>query len=317
MMTRRQPEDHGQLAARAPGPVGMSGQLGRQIPRQSRARSPRSASISDRRQPDRHAAAQRRRGAVGLAAARPVDETEPRRDRPRQPAEQPRSGANDDGDQRRPPRPGPASRLDRRHLRSDSPPGFSILARPARLIEPDHAAGRASGATTTPGSRRRTSPHSTGRSGGQPGWRRPRGRSRSGTARRRWRASSGRAGRKATRIGAARLISRLAPARRFAARRRSASSAASPVASQLGQDRLAGRRGRDVVRRGVGPPLHLDRPVLQAALADHHAERDADQVGVLELEARPLVAVVDQDVEARPPRAASRAPRPPPSRPRS
>ena len=56
------------------------------------------------------------------------------------------------------------------------------------------------------------------------------------------------------------------------------------------------------------PPLDLDRPVLQPALADHDAERDADQVGVLELDARPLVAVVDQDVEPGRRRAPSRAP---------
>ena len=75
----------------------------------------------------------------------------------------------------------------------------------------------------------------------------------------------------------------------------------------LGQDRLAGRRGRDVVRRGVGPPLDLDRPFLQAPLADHDPERDADQVGVLELDARALLAVVDQDVEPAASNCVSRA----------
>ena len=45
--------------------------------------------------------------------------------------------------------------------------------------------------------------------------------------------------------------------------------------------------GRDHLRRGLPAPLELQLALLQTALADHYAERDADQVGVLELEARP------------------------------
>src|SRR4051794_25196419 len=69
-----------------------------------------------------------------------------------------------------------------------------------------------------------------------------------------------------------------------------------PGRVDFGQDRLAGRCDRDVVRLIVGSPLHFDGPLLESTLADDHAEGDADQVGVLELHAGPLLAVVDQDV---------------------
>ncbi len=45
------------------------------------------------------------------------------------------------------------------------------------------------------------------------------------------------------------------------------------------------------------PPLQLDLAVLQASLADDHAERDADQIRVLELRTGPLISVVDQHVD--------------------
>ena len=51
------------------------------------------------------------------------------------------------------------------------------------------------------------------------------------------------------------------------------------------------------LRRGFGAPLELDGTVFQPALADDHAERNPDQVGVLEFEAGALVAVVGQDFE--------------------
>ena len=65
-----------------------------------------------------------------------------------------------------------------------------------------------------------------------------------------------------------------------------------------------GRAGRRLIRRDRLhvfrrlPPRQLDDPVGQRLLADHDPHRNADQVGVLELEARPFVAVVEQDVDA-------------------
>ena len=43
---------------------------------------------------------------------------------------------------------------------------------------------------------------------------------------------------------------------------------------------------RDELRRLVPSPLDFELALLQAAIADHHAKRNADQVGVLELHAR-------------------------------
>ncbi len=65
----------------------------------------------------------------------------------------------------------------------------------------------------------------------------------------------------------------------------------------LGEDGLGGRTGVNLLRLRLGAPLHLDLPVLEAALANHHPERDANQVRILELDSRPLVSVIDQDVE--------------------
>ena len=50
--------------------------------------------------------------------------------------------------------------------------------------------------------------------------------------------------------------------------------------------------------RGVAPPLIFELAILQATLADHHAVRHADQFPVGEHRARPLAAVVEDDVDA-------------------
>ncbi len=55
---------------------------------------------------------------------------------------------------------------------------------------------------------------------------------------------------------------------------------------------------RDRLRGLVAPPLVFDLALLQSALADHDAMRNADQFHVGEHHARPLVAVVEQHVEA-------------------
>ena len=111
------------------------------------------------------------------------------------------------------------------------------------------------------------------------------------------------------------------PGRRPEPVRRSAaldSRALRVAASIFGQNRLARPVAADTLcAGGVGPPLHLHRPVLQATLADHHAEGDADEVGVLELHAGTPLAVVHEHVHAGGSPGAWPAPRPPPSRPRS
>ena len=120
-------------------------------------------------------------------------------------------------------------------------------------------------------------------------------------------ASAGRAGRTGS---GERLRTAHRPLAAARAIRRSAhgSARALRVASTSARIASPAVAAGDVLRRGVGPPLDLDRPLLQPALADDDPQRDPDQVGVLELHARALVAVVDQHVDARPPRAASRAP---------
>ena len=70
-----------------------------------------------------------------------------------------------------------------------------------------------------------------------------------------------------------------------------------PRLGDFGEDRLGGRRSRDLPRSGFGAPLELDGTVLEPAFADDHAQRNPDQVGVLEFEAGALIAVVGQDFE--------------------
>ena len=48
----------------------------------------------------------------------------------------------------------------------------------------------------------------------------------------------------------------------------------------------------------AGAPFDLQLSVGQAASADHHAQRNADQVGILELDAGALIAIVQQHVDA-------------------
>src|SRR6185369_6347220 len=48
----------------------------------------------------------------------------------------------------------------------------------------------------------------------------------------------------------------------------------------------------------AAPVLKLDLPFNKILSPDHHPERDADQVGILELDPRPLVTVVIQDFDA-------------------
>ena len=90
------------------------------------------------------------------------------------------------------------------------------------------------------------------------------------------------------------------PDRPVAARRPRPGPCGSPPARR-GSPRRPSRGDR--VRLRVGPPLDLDGPFLQAPLADDDPQRDADQVGVLELHPGALVAVVDQHVEPRRPPA--------------
>ena len=48
----------------------------------------------------------------------------------------------------------------------------------------------------------------------------------------------------------------------------------------------------------VAPPAQLDTAFVQAFGADGDAQRNADQVGIFELDAGALVAVVEQDFDA-------------------
>ena len=65
-------------------------------------------------------------------------------------------------------------------------------------------------------------------------------------------------------------------------------------------------------RRAPPLPAHdLDLALLEALRPDREPVGDADQVGVLELDARPLVAVVEQHVDARRRAAPRRGARPP------
>ena len=51
---------------------------------------------------------------------------------------------------------------------------------------------------------------------------------------------------------------------------------------------------------GLGAPVAVfEQALLQAALAHDHAVRDADELGVRELDAGPLVAIVEQHVDSR------------------
>src|SRR5689334_8357070 len=45
-------------------------------------------------------------------------------------------------------------------------------------------------------------------------------------------------------------------------------------------------------------PFELDDPFLQALAADRDSQREADEVGVLELGSGPEVAVIEEDVDA-------------------
>ena len=69
-------------------------------------------------------------------------------------------------------------------------------------------------------------------------------------------------------------------------------------ADQLGQ-RLGGAFQFDLLDRLLPTPLDLQLAIFQAALADYHPQRNADQVGVLELHARPAVTIVQQHVDPR------------------
>ena len=54
----------------------------------------------------------------------------------------------------------------------------------------------------------------------------------------------------------------------------------------------------DYVGIGLPPPFDFQLAVLHAARTEDHAQRDAHQVGVVELHAGPLVAVVEEHVHA-------------------
>jgi len=55
---------------------------------------------------------------------------------------------------------------------------------------------------------------------------------------------------------------------------------------------------RDLVLRLLAARRELDDPFRQRLPADHDADREPDQVGVLELHPGPLVAVVVKDLDA-------------------
>ncbi len=81
----------------------------------------------------------------------------------------------------------------------------------------------------------------------------------------------------------------------------------------LGQHPRRVRHGHELglLRIGLRARLELDVAAGEPLGADGHAQRDADEVRVLELHAGALVAVVPEDLDAAPPRArrAARAPR--------
>src|SRR5258705_2142770 len=86
------------------------------------------------------------------------------------------------------------------------------------------------------------------------------------------------------------------------AARGDASAAVARRAARLREARLHMPRGvgdRDLGGRGVAPVLVFEEAFLQAALADHDAVRDADQLLVGEEDPGALVAVVEERVHAR------------------
>src|SRR5574343_1921013 len=90
---------------------------------------------------------------------------------------------------------------------------------------------------------------------------------------------------------------------RTSARRRRPPTRCTATGPRSGGAQLPLQGGQDVAlgdhrRLGVGPTLVLDLAFLQAALADHHAMRDADQFHVGEHYAGALIAVVQHDVDA-------------------
>jgi hypothetical protein len=54
---------------------------------------------------------------------------------------------------------------------------------------------------------------------------------------------------------------------------------------------------RDALLLAGGPTGDLDQAVGQVAAADGQAERDAGQLGVLELDPRPLLTVIEEGVD--------------------
>src|SRR5690606_14852985 len=68
------------------------------------------------------------------------------------------------------------------------------------------------------------------------------------------------------------------------------------------RERLPQRRDRaverDLAHVAAPPVLELEDAAIESFLPDDDAERDADQIAVLELDARALVAIVDQTLDA-------------------